>query len=75
MKKRGENIAILNKLIQRLGKGKLLPKDRDHALKGEFFGLRECHVKGDWVIVYEENKDEVVLRRTGTHSDIFKKRY
>ncbi|MBO6071524.1 MAG: type II toxin-antitoxin system mRNA interferase toxin, RelE/StbE family [Aeriscardovia sp.] len=24
---------------------------KDHALKGEFNGLRECHVRSDWLLV------------------------
>jgi len=29
------------------------PRLRDHALKGEFAGRRECHVEPDWLLVYK----------------------
>ena len=46
---------------------------KDHALKGEFNGLRECHVRPDWLLVYtiQEEYVTLVLIGTGTHSDIF----
>lgn len=45
---------------------------RDHALAGGYAGSRECHVEPDWLLTYEATDDEVVLIRTGTHSDLFK---
>ena len=33
----------------------------------------DCHVEPDWVLVYRVNEDagELILGRTGTHSDLF----
>lgn len=46
---------------------------RDHALKGpEWKGCRECHVGGDFLLVYRIGEDgTVVFVMTGSHSDLF----
>ena len=50
----------------------LPPKNHDHALTGNYVGCRECHIEPDWLLVYEIQKDELLLLlvRTGTHSDL-----
>ena len=44
---------------------------RDHLLKGEWKGWRECHVAPDWLLIYKISGDEILLARTGTHADLF----
>ena len=34
----------------------LEPKYKDHALKGNFIGFRECHLKPDLLLVYKKTK-------------------
>ena len=48
-------------------------KYRDHQLKGTYADYRECHVRPDWLLVYQKNKKELILLlvETGTHSYIF----
>ena len=48
-------------------------KYKDHKLKGNYFGYRECHVKPDWLLVYKKDKRNLILllMKTGTHSDLF----
>ena len=47
----------------------------DHALTGDWAGHRECHVGGDFLLIYklaEVGKySEVVFVRSGTHSELF----
>ena len=45
----------------------------DHDLKGkEWKDCRECHVGGDFLLVYELKADgSVVFVRAGTHSELF----
>ena len=47
----------------------------DHRLKGNFQNFRECHVKGDLILVYkifeDKNNDLITFVRVGTHSEIF----
>lgn len=76
LKRRSISLDALNELIFRLELKSLKSNDADHALKGDFLGYRECHIKGDWILVYRElDENTVELYRTGTHQDIFKKIY
>ena len=45
----------------------------DHPLKGEWADHRECHIGGDFLLVYQlKEDDQVIFVRAGTHADIFK---
>lgn len=46
-------------------------KNKDHALKGNYSGRRECHITPDWLLIYEVDGNDLYLDRTGTHSDLF----
>ena len=73
-KKRNLDLSLLEEVIQKLANDiKLESKYRDHALKGKFKGLRECHIKPNWLLIYcaDENEVELFLFRTGSHSDVF----
>lgn len=52
------------------------PEWLDHPLKGEWIGHRECHIGGDFLLVYtidEEGKsDAIVFVRAGTHAELFR---
>jgi len=57
-----------------LAEGKALPaKNRDHQLSGNFAGFRECHIEGDWLLIYRIFKDKLIVSAsgTGTHADLF----
>lgn len=72
--KRGYNVKLMEDVINKLAKQEQLPeKNRDHALSGDYIGLRECHITPDWLLIYEINNDDLILylTRTGTHSDLF----
>lgn len=72
--RRGYNTALLEEVVEILASGQPLPeKYRDHELTGNFAGCRECHIKPDWLLIYEIREDELILylTRTGTHSDLF----
>lgn len=72
--RRGMDLSELDNVINILASGGILPKKyRDHPLKGDRKGTRECHIRPDWILVYSINKQEFILWeiRTGTHSDIF----
>lgn len=47
----------------------------DHALVGEWQGFRECHVGGDFLLIYQLEKhgkqEMVIFTRAGTHSELF----
>ncbi len=45
----------------------------DHDLMGEWDDHRECHVGGDFLLIYRlTNDDGVVFVRAGAHSDLFR---
>lgn len=45
---------------------------RDHALQGDWADHRECHVGGDFLLIYRyPNKTSVQFVRAGTHSELF----
>jgi mRNA interferase YafQ len=72
--KRGRKINKLVAIVDKLRDDEpLSPIDDDHPLKGPWDGYRGCHVQGDWCLIYQDNGDELVLVRTGTHSDLFKR--
>lgn len=52
--------------------GQLPPRNRDHALAGEWAGKRECHVDPDWLLIYEKQQSvlSLILIRTGSHSEL-----
>lgn len=69
---RGYRLNKLVVIVDKLRNGEALsPIDDDHPLKGPWDGYRGCHVQGDWCLIYQNNPDEIVLVRTGTHTDLF----
>lgn len=73
--KRNLDISLLDEVVNKLAnKQKLEKKYKDHDLKGEYIGFRECHIEPDWLLLYKIEKEELelFLFRTGSHGDIFK---
>lgn len=74
MIKRGYDISLLDEVVNKLANGEELPeRNRDHALTGNYKGCRECHIKPDWLLIYQIGDKELILylTRTGTHADLF----
>ncbi len=74
--KRGCNEKELTTVVSLLALQQPLPsKYRDHSLENSrnYKGLRECHIKPDWLLIYKVNSDRLILEliRTGTHIDLF----
>ncbi len=46
-------------------------KFRDHLLVGNYFGCRECHIRPDWLLIYQTTETDLLLVRTGSHSELF----
>ena len=49
----------------------LPPQNVDHNLSGNYAGFRECHVEPNWLLIYRQEGNELLLYRTGTHADLF----
>jgi mRNA interferase YafQ len=72
LQKRGKDVAKIKTVIDLLLAGiPLPPKNRDHQLGGNWSGRRDCHIEPDWILIYQPMADELLLERTGTHSDLF----
>lgn len=69
--KRGKDLDKLHTIIGALRTRQSLPtRNKDHALTGNWKGLRDCHIEPDWVLIYELSPDRLRLVRTGSHSDL-----
>ena len=72
MLKRGKDIEdllfVVNELLE---ERKLAAKYKDHALKGQYKDKRDCHIEPDWILIYAYEGQELILYRTGSHSDLF----
>ena len=72
MGKRGNKFEEFKEVVRKLAAGEELDaRYRDHFLVGQYKGSRECHIEPDWLLIYELAETELVLIRTGTHSDLF----
>ncbi len=70
--RRGKDMDKLKEVIDRLVCAQELPaRTRDHQLKGTLKDCRECHIEGDWLLIYRSEGSELCLIRTGSHADLF----
>lgn len=51
--------------------GPLGPEWLDHALKGEWSDHRECHIGGDFLLIYRAEGSAITFVRAGTHAELF----
>jgi mRNA interferase YafQ len=68
----------LHEIMEQLIDGKTLALScYDHDLKGEWKGFRDCHIEGDWVLIYRITKnlkgnETITFCATDNHSNLFK---
>lgn len=61
IRKRGWDLVLLQHVMLTLSSGKTLEtRYYDHPLSGDYEGFRECHIRGDWLLIYK--KDDSCLR-------------
>jgi mRNA interferase YafQ len=71
-RRRGKDTEELIAAVELLAETGRLPEGYSpHQLSGEWKGVSECHIDPDWLLIYDVTPDEVLLIRTGTHSDLF----
>ena len=74
VQKQGKDLAELNEVITRLVAGETLDeKYKDHPLRGNYVGTRDCHIDPDWLLIYRITGNELHLVRMGSHAEVFKK--
>lgn len=69
-----DNKIILKDVVDKLANDEILEsKYKDHALKGNYVGFRECHIKPDLLLIYRKNKNilELYLASLGNHNSVF----
>ena len=72
LKSSGKDLNELRLVIELLVQGNDLPsKNRDHFLIGKYKDFRECHIEPDWLMIYKLTPTELILVRTGSHSELF----
>lgn len=75
-KRRGYDMTLVERVIIILAQnGKLPDEYRAHKLSGNYAGLWECHIKPDWLLVGQQNDEDLILLLldTGSHADLFGK--
>ena len=74
IQKRGYDIELLITIFEQLTiSANVNTEYKPHKLLGKYAGYWECHIKPDWLLIWEvnEQKQSVILHYTGTHSDLF----
>ena len=66
-----EELAYIDVLYKLLNDETLDEKYKDHQLKGNFDGCKECHIKPDLLLIYKIKEEAIELIDIGTHSDLF----
>ena len=72
--RRNLDLELLKGIIHTLAKGeKLDAKYRAHTLEAYNTVVWECHIKPDWLLLWQPIDDKLILilLDTGTHSDLF----
>ena len=75
-KKRGLPMEELWNVVGILVEQGALPQQyRPHMLTGQYHGFWECHIRPDWLLIWQQNDTELILTltNTGSHSDLFGK--
>ena len=64
----------LRAVMGRIASGEPLePRHRDHPLQGVWRGCRDCHVRGDVMLIYSLPAGLAVFHRVGSHSELFRR--
>lgn len=72
--KRGLDIQLMKDVLDELkNTGRLDPKYKPHTLVGNFSGCWECHIQSDWLLIWRQDNDKMIIITvdTGTHSDLY----
>ena len=70
-----KKLKALTEVLEMLRNETPLPERyRQHTLQGNYAGCLECHIDGDFLLVwYDEVNNTIALFRLGSHSELFKK--
>ncbi|MBO4601961.1 MAG: type II toxin-antitoxin system YafQ family toxin [Salinivirgaceae bacterium] len=68
-----KKLAALLEVTRMLENEQPIPAEyKPHPLHGEYEGCIECHVQGDFLLIwFDEEHDIIELVRVGSHSELF----
>ena len=74
--KDAEKVERLYRIVTKLANGEDIPDEYNpHPLKGEWQDYMECHVEGDYLLIWYDKVEGIIkLVRLGSHSELFGKR-
>ena len=60
-------------ILELLRQEKAIPEEnRPHPLTGDYAGHMECHIEGDFLLIwFDPHSDVISLVRLGSHSELF----
>jgi mRNA interferase YafQ len=71
-KRQGRDLDKMEAIVSLLQARAELPvRCHPHPLRGAWAGHWDCHVEPDWLLLYRVTETELILVRTGTHSELF----
>ncbi len=67
-----EDKSLLKEILKILISNKKIPQRHyNHKLSNNWKNCWDLHVKPDLVLIYQKNKDSIILVRIGSHSELF----
>jgi len=66
----GKLISVIDQLVSTQS---LEKKYQTHMLIGTWKDHMDCHIEPDWILIFKLTEDALILERTGSHSELFKK--
>ena len=68
--KKMEKVATILRMLQ--DEIAIPPEYSPHMLKGDYKGCMECHVEGDFLLIWiDESGNQIGVLRLGSHSELF----
>ena len=73
IKNNPKKLKALKEVLEMLMKEQQIPAEYlPHMLHGEYRGCMECHVQGDFLLIWIDPNTEIIeLVRLGSHSELF----
>ena len=66
-----ETMGYIEVMYKLLNDEELEDKYKDHNLKGNYKGYKECHIKPNLLLIYRIKDDVLELVDIGSHSELF----
>ena len=74
LNKKHYDFCEFRKVLFLLKNEKNIPhKYKDHHLKGDKQGYKECHIENDIILIYQIVNNKLILYRIGSHKDLLNK--